>query len=60
MKLENKNVDWKYSHSIWNIPDEGQEGHIEIQDTNEVLTIDDKVGSKSHHKPLKFSKVYKS
>ena len=55
MKLENKNVVWKYSHSIWNIPDEGQEGHIEIQDTNEVLTINDKVGSKSHHKPLKFS-----
>ena len=42
MKLENKHVVWKYSDCHWNIPPEGQEGHIEIQDTNEVLSINDK------------------
>ena len=42
MKLENKYGAWKYSDYRWNIPDEGQEGLIEIQDTNEVLSINDK------------------
>jgi starvation-inducible outer membrane lipoprotein len=42
MKLENKYGPWKYSDYHWNIPDEGQEGHIEIQDNNEVLSINDK------------------
>ena len=42
IKLENKYGAWKYSDYRWNIPDEGQEGHIEIQDTNEVLSINDK------------------
>ena len=42
MKLENKHGGWKYSHYSWNIPDEGQEGHIANHETNEVLTINDK------------------
>ena len=48
MKLENKHGAWKYSDCRWNIPDEGQEGHIEIQDTNEVISINDKASGKSH------------
>ena len=50
MKLENKHVVWKYSDSHWNIPPEGQEGHIEIQDTNEVLTINDIASGKLDHR----------
>lgn len=50
MKLENKHVVWKYFDSRWNIPPEGKEGHIEIQDTNEVLTINDKASGKSDHR----------
>ena len=50
MKLENKHVVWKYFDSRWNIPPEGHEGHIEIQDTNEVLTINDKASGKSDHR----------
>ena len=46
MKLENKHGRWKYSHDSWNIPDEDQEGHIANQETNEVLTINDKAGGK--------------
>jgi hypothetical protein len=46
MKLENKHGGWKYSHTSWNIPDEGQEGHIVNQETNEVLTINDKSSGK--------------
>ena len=50
MKLENKHGEWKYSHTSWNIPDEGQEGHIVNQETNEVLTIKDKASGKSDHR----------
>ena len=46
MKLVNKYGGWKYSHNSWNIPDEGQEGHIANQETNEVLTINDKASGK--------------
>ena len=48
MKLENKYGAWKYSDHRWNIPDEGQEGQIEIQDTNEVLSINNKARGKLH------------
>ena len=50
MKLENKHGGWKYSHNSWKIPDEGQEGHIANQETNEVLTIKDKASGKSDHR----------
>ena len=42
MKLENKHGEWKYSRNSWNIPDEGQEGHIANYETDEVLTINDR------------------
>jgi hypothetical protein len=50
MKLENKHGGWKYSRNSWKIPDEGQEGHIVNQETNEVLTIKDKASGKSDHR----------
>ena len=50
MKLENKHVVWKYSDRHWNIPPEGQEDHIEVQDTNEILTINDMASGKSDHR----------
>ena len=46
MKLENKHGGWKYSRNSWDIPGEGQEGHIAIQETNEVLTINGKASGK--------------